>query len=64
MVGDRRHDIEAAKAHKINSIGVLWGYGDLRELQTEGATYTVNDTEELRRLLLKKFEVRPLVVVR
>jgi phosphoglycolate phosphatase len=52
MVGDRKHDVEAAKAHRIDSIGVLWGYGDLYELQTEGATYTVSDAEELRSLLV------------
>lgn len=40
MVGDRRHDIEAAKAHGVDSIGVLWGYGDREELENEGATYT------------------------
>ncbi len=52
MIGDRKHDVEAAKTHKIDSIGVLWGYGDLHELQTEGATYTVSDVEELRQLLV------------
>lgn len=25
MIGDRRHDVEAAKTHSIDSIGVLWG---------------------------------------
>lgn len=52
MVGDRRHDVEAAKAHGIDSIGVLWGYGDLEELQTEGATCIVGRVSELRQLLL------------
>src|SRR5690606_5010214 len=39
MIGDRRHDVEAAKAHSIDSIGVLWGYGNQEELENEGATY-------------------------
>jgi phosphoglycolate phosphatase len=37
MVGDRLHDIHAAQANKIRSIGVLWGYGGQAELQEAGA---------------------------
>ncbi|MDB5175799.1 MAG: hydrolase, family [Candidatus Saccharibacteria bacterium] len=51
MIGDRMHDIEAAKEYGIDSIGVLWGYGSLEELQEEGATHIVKDTHELQRLL-------------
>jgi phosphoglycolate phosphatase len=47
MIGDRRHDIEAAKAHNIDSIGVPWGYGDKKELQREGATHIVSSAEAL-----------------
>lgn len=54
MVGDRRHDVEAASAHGIDSIGVLWGYGDQAELENEGATHIVSDTEQLSQLLLQK----------
>lgn len=53
MIGDRMHDVEAAKAHNIDSIGVLWGYGDKDELKNEGATHIVTDTTELRQLLLQ-----------
>jgi phosphoglycolate phosphatase len=52
MIGDRRHDVEAAKAHGIDSIGVLWGYGDRDELENEGATHVVASAAELRELLL------------
>ena len=52
MVGDRRHDVEAAKVHNIDSIGVLWGYGDRAELENEGATHIVSNADELRRLLV------------
>lgn len=52
MVGDRRHDVEAAKSHSVDCIGVLWGYGDLQELQTEGATHIAANANELRQLLL------------
>ena len=53
MIGDRRHDVEAASAHSIDSIGVLWGYGDRDELENEGATYVVANADELRKLLLE-----------
>ena len=37
MVGDRDLDIAAARAHRIRSIGALWGFGDRRELTDAGA---------------------------
>jgi phosphoglycolate phosphatase len=37
MLGDRFHDIEAAKANTIRSIGALWGYGGRDELEQAGA---------------------------
>lgn len=37
MVGDRLHDIEAAKFNAIRSIGALWGYGGREELELAGA---------------------------
>ncbi len=37
MLGDRYHDIEAAKANAIRSIGALWGYGGRAELEQAGA---------------------------
>jgi phosphoglycolate phosphatase len=37
MLGDRLHDIEAAKANAIRSIGALWGYGGRDELEQAGA---------------------------
>lgn len=51
MIGDRKHDIEAANACGIDSIGVLWGYGNLEEFQTEGATHIVSNAAELTKLL-------------
>lgn len=32
MVGDRYHDIRAAKSNRMGSLGVLWGYGSEAEL--------------------------------
>ena len=46
MIGDRHHDIEGANLNGLDSIGVLFGYGDRNELEKAGATYiaeTIND---------------------
>ena len=32
MVGDRHHDLRAARAHGIRAVGVLWGFGSREEL--------------------------------
>jgi phosphoglycolate phosphatase len=37
MIGDRLHDIHAASANGLRSIGVLWGYGGEAELRQAGA---------------------------
>ena len=47
MVGDRKHDILGAKAHGLESIGVLYGYGSREELETAGATYIAETAEEI-----------------
>lgn len=52
MIGDRMHDVEAAKAHGIDSIGVLYGYGTREELEEEGATHIARDANDLRALLI------------
>lgn len=41
MVGDRYHDIHAAQANGLRSIGVLWGYGGEKELREAGADVLV-----------------------
>ncbi|HEY1413745.1 MAG TPA: HAD hydrolase-like protein [Rhodopila sp.] len=47
MVGDRLHDIHAAQANQLRSIGVLWGYGGQAELQAAGADVIVGSPAEL-----------------
>ena len=47
MVGDREHDIYGAKRTDINSVGVLYGYGDMDELISAGATHIINTPMEL-----------------
>ena len=47
MIGDREHDVIGANKVGIASIGVLYGYGDLQELETAGATYIAKNTSEI-----------------
>jgi phosphoglycolate phosphatase len=47
MIGDREHDVIAAKAIGLTAIGVLYGYGNHEELTTAGADYIVNEVQEL-----------------
>jgi len=52
MIGDREHDIFGARDKGIDSIGITWGYGSRSELESAGATWIVESTEELCRLIL------------
>ena len=52
MVGDRFYDIEGAKKVGIDSIGVLYGYGNKEELSKAGATHLAEDVSALQKLLL------------
>jgi phosphoglycolate phosphatase len=47
MIGDRSHDIAGARRNGVPSIGVLWGYGTIEELQEAGADAIVSDPGEL-----------------
>jgi phosphoglycolate phosphatase len=47
MIGDRRHDIDGAKAHGLPALGVLWGYGSRDELVSSGANAVVKSVEDL-----------------
>ena len=52
MVGDREHDILGAKENGLDSVGVLFGYGDREELELAEADWIVETVEELKHLLL------------
>ena len=54
MVGDRHHDVQGAREHGIETIGVLWGYGDAEELTRAGAISLVESPEKLGQLLLNR----------
>lgn len=47
MIGDRRHDVEAGRAHGIATVGVLWGYGSREELTAAGAGHLIATPEAL-----------------
>jgi phosphoglycolate phosphatase len=51
MVGDRRHDAEAAAANGLRCVGVLWGIGDEAELRAAGADPIVSRPADLPRAL-------------
>ena len=51
MIGDREHDVLGAKHFGIDSIGVLYGYGDRAEHEAAGATYIVEKVEDILPLL-------------
>ena len=51
MIGDREHDILGAKQMGIDSIGVLYGYGDRPEHEKAGATYIAEKVEDILPLL-------------
>lgn len=51
MVGDRRFDIEGAKAFGLTGIGVSFGYAQEGELEQAGADYIVDTVEELGKIL-------------
>lgn len=56
MIGDRRFDVEGARAIGVDSVGVTYGYGDMEELREAKADYIVRSVEELQRFLLRGTE--------
>jgi len=47
MVGDRKHDIIAAKNNGIDSVGVAYGYGRPAELDAASPTHRASTVAEL-----------------
>lgn len=56
MIGDRKFDVEGARAVGVESVGVSFGYGSMEELMEAHADYIVRSVEELRRFLLRGYE--------
>ena len=53
MVGDRKFDVEGAKAHQIVSVGVSYGYAAEGELEQAGADVIAKTVEELSEKLFR-----------
>jgi phosphoglycolate phosphatase len=51
MIGDRFYDVEGAKAHGIDTIGVSYGYGTSEELLNSGAVAVVHQPGQLLDIL-------------
>ena len=51
MIGDREHDVIGANKVGIDSIGVLFGYGDYEELKRAGASYIVKNVEDIYKII-------------
>ena len=54
MVGDREYDIFGAKKVGIDSIGVLFGYGDRAELENAGATFIAETIPDIEKIIMGK----------
>ncbi len=54
MVGDRDYDIIGAKECRLQSMGVLYGYGSRTELEDAGVDMIVNSPAEAADLILNK----------
>lgn len=52
MIGDRLYDIEGAKQSGVDSMGILWGYGDKDEHERHGADYILSTPNEVVDFLL------------
>lgn len=52
MVGDRNYDVLGAKENDLDSIGVLYGFGDYDELTKAGATYIAETVEDILKYVL------------
>ncbi|MGI6071867.1 MAG: HAD family hydrolase [Lachnospiraceae bacterium] len=53
MVGDRSYDVTGAAELGMDSIGVLYGYGSLKELEDAGATFTAKTPREIAGVILR-----------
>lgn len=51
MVGDTVFDVRGAKHHQIDTVGVLWGFGEKADLINSGAIKLAGDTTQLFNIL-------------
>lgn len=58
MIGDRKFDVEGARAQGIEAVGVSYGYGSIEELKEAQADYIVRSVPELEKFLYREFADR------
>ena len=56
MIGDRKFDIIGAKAERVHSVGVTFGYAKEGELEQEAPDYIAKSVEELQQYLLSNVQ--------
>ncbi len=56
MVGDRKYDIQGAKQNGLDALGVLFGYGSRKELETAGADILVEQVADIYTACVHKSE--------
>lgn len=54
MIGDRKYDVDGARANNIEVISVGYGYGTEEELHNAKPNFWVQSVEDLGNLLMKK----------
>lgn len=55
MIGDREHDAQAARAHGVAALGVLYGFGSAEELHAAGVVGMVADPADLPEAVARFF---------
>ena len=58
MVGDRSYDMIGAKNNKVLGLGVLYGYGNKKELLDSGASYLIESPEEFANVIMQALPLR------
>ena len=53
MIGDREHDVLGGAAHGLDTLGVLFGYGNREELARAGATYLAKTPADIVKIIRK-----------
>lgn len=53
MIGDKNPDIVGGRENGIDTIGVLYGYGDLKEIKDSNPVYIVNNPLEIADIILE-----------
>lgn len=56
MVGDRKYDIDGARANLIDTVGALWGYGSKFEFIEAQAKFIADKVDDIEAIALGFFE--------